>query len=231
MKTVNKLVLGLGALLLAGSAFGQTTTMTGAPMSPSIRDNPGKLGHSFADLHYTWVDFSRDRGVDADGYIAGLKGNVPVAPGVDVGLGYNYYRENGHRNPFTGTDFDTRYHQLATSGTFYSRMAGAKPFVTAGLGYQWSRGDVQRLRTFDEMWLWSAGGGVEIPLGRVAVTPHATYSDAFNDNGAEFWRWGGQVHTWFNEKMGGYLDVSFHESRHNLRADSWTYMAGVRMRF
>jgi hypothetical protein len=231
MKPINKLALVFAGLFVAGASFGQTTANTAPMTGASIRDNPGILGHSFTDVNYSWVDFSRDQGVDADGYIAGITGNLPIARGFDLGLGYNYFRENGHRNPFTGTDYDARYHQLNTSGALYAPMAGMKPFVAAGLGYQWSRGDFQRLRTFDEMWLWNAGAGVEIPLGMFSLTPRVTYSDAFDDNGVGIWRYGGQVHHWFNERMGGYLDATFHESRGNFRANAWTYTAGLRLKF
>lgn len=230
MKTTKSFAAATAALLLAGLAGAQTTAPVPST-SLSIRDNPGVLGHGFTDVSYSWVDFSRDRGVDADGFIVGVNGNIPVSPGFDVGLGYNYYRENGHRNPFTGTDFDARYHQLAASGTLFAPMGGLKPFLNAGLGYQWSRGDLQRLRTFDDMWLWGASLGAEIPFGAFSLTPRIGYSDAFDDNGLRSWHYSGELHHWFNERMGGYLNVGFHNPRNGFRADAWTYTAGVRMKF
>lgn len=234
MKTMNKLALVSAALLLAGTSYGQTTAPT-TTLTPtgrtSIRDNPGTLGHSFAEVNYSWVDFSRDRGVDADGYILGAKGNLPVAPGFDLGVGYDYYRENGHRNPFTGTDFDARYHQLNGSGTFFLATGTMRPFLQGGVGYQWSRGDLQSLRTYDDMWLWNAGAGVEIPLGLFSVTPRVAYSDAFDDNGVGVWHYGGEVHHWFSEQVGGFVDATYHEARGDVRANAWTYTAGLRLRF
>jgi hypothetical protein len=230
MKLMKASALACAGMLILGTTHGQTTASSRS-MTTSIRDNPGVLGHSFTEVQYSWVDFSRDRGVDADGYIAGARSNIPVARGVDLGLGYNYYRENGHRNPFTGTDFDARYHQLAAGGTLFTPMGAAKPFVQGNVGYQWSRGDIQRLRTYDDMWVWTAGAGVEIPMGLFSLMPRISYSDAFDDNGIGSWHYGGQLHHWFNEQLGGFLDVTFHEPRSNLRPDAWTYTAGVRVRF
>lgn len=231
MKTIPTLTLAVAALLLAGTSQGQTTPTTTGSGVTSIRDNPGLLGHSYSDLHYSWADFHRDSGLDADGFIAGLSGNAPIARGIDLGLGYSYYRENNHRNPFTGTPYDTRYHQLATQATFYSPMAGMKPFVTGGIGYQWSRGDLQSLRIDDHRWLWSVTGGAEIPLGRFVLTPHIGYSDTMHRGSNAARHYGAEAHHWFNEKTGAYLDGTFHDPRGGSGPEWWTYTAGVRFRF
>ena len=232
MNTMHKLALGFAALLWVGTSFGQTTpTTTGAStMSPSFRDNPGVLGHTYADFNYSWVDFS-ETGIDANGYIAGVGGNAPIARGIDLGAGYNYYRENNHRNPFTNTPFDARYHQLATNATFYTQLAGMRPFLSGAIGYQWSRGDIQSLRTYDDQWIWGASGGAEIPLGLVSLTPRISYSDTMRNNSIGSWHYGAEVHHWFNEKLGGYLDATFHDPRQGVNPEAWTYTAGVRMRF
>ncbi len=227
MKTKETLALALAGLLLAGTGQAQ---MTGRS-HPSIQDNPGVLGQGFTDLNYSWVDYHRDRGLDADGYIAGLSGNAPIARGIDVGLGYNYFRENNHRNPFTGSPYDARYHQVATEATFFAPASGVKPFVTGGVGYQWSRGDLQSLRTYDHEWTWAASGGVEMPMGLFALTPRITYSDTMRGGSTGAWHYGAQVHHWFTEKVGGYVDATFHDPLRNSGPESWTYTAGVRLRF
>jgi len=238
---MNKLALALTALLLTAASQAQTTSTASSSSNQStpyfrstmsIRDNPGVLGHSFADLNYSWVDYHRDQGLDADGYIAGVNSNVPVVPGFDIGIGYNYYRENNHRNPFTGTPFDARYHEGMAHAVFYAPMAGVKPFMGGGVGYQWSRGDIQRLRTFDHEWVWNATAGFEAILGYVAVTPRISYADTIeNHGGSGLWSYGAQLHHWFNEKVGGYLDATFHDPRSGGGVEWWTYTAGVRLRF
>ena len=101
-----------------------------------------------------------------------------------------------------------------------------------GIGYQWSRGDIQRLRTFDHEWLWNATAGFEAILGYLAVTPRISYANTVEDHGgAGFWSYGAQLHHWFNEQMGGYLDATFHDPRADNGVEWWTYMAGLRLRF
>ena len=230
MKTMHSFGFAASALLLAAAVHAQTTTSTSTMVNPSIRDNPGVLGHSYADLNYSWVDYHRDAGIDADGFIAGLKGNVPVARGFDVGLGYNYYRENNHRNPFTGTPYDYRFHEVAGNATIFSSTRGAKPFVDGMIGYQWSRGDIQSLRTYDHEWVWGASAGFEVPFGLLALTPRVSYTDTFRDNSIGAWHYGAELHHWFSEKVGGYLDATFHDPRRG-SVEWWTYTAGLRFRF
>lgn len=239
MKTTTTLALGLAVLLAAGGLHAQSTssttyaqpTDTSAAAGTSIYDNPGVLGHGFADLNYSWVDFSEEDGLDANGFIAGINGNVPVSRGLDVGLGYNYYRENNHRNPFTGTDFDARYHQVAGNATYFVPMSGMKPFVSGGVGYQWSRGDIQSLSVYDSKWLWGASGGVELAFGRFAVTPRVSYTDTMHSEKFGSWHYGAEVHHWFTDRFGGYVDATYHNPRGPERFHSWTYTAGIRMRY
>lgn len=236
--TMYQRTLGAAALLIAATATivnAQTTVTpnpTTAPVfTPTRMDSPGVLGNSFADINYSRVDF-RGGGIDANGFVAGFDSNVPVSNGLDVGLGYSYYRENNHRNPFTGSQFDARYHQVATHATFFRPMNGVKPFLSTLLGYQWSRGDLQSFRTEDSQWVWGASGGVEIPFGTVVVTPRISYTDTLHRNSIGSWHYGAEAHHWFTEKLGGYLDVTLHEPRQRRAGpDSWTYTAGVRIRF
>lgn len=238
MKTMHPLALACAGLLIAGASYAQTSSTdpstTRPPLftaNPSIHDNPGILGHSYADLNYSWVDYHRDAGLDADGFIAGLRGNAPISRGLDLGLGYNYYRENNHRNPFTGTPYDARFHEAMGMATLFSPSGSVKPFLTGGIGYQWSRGDIQRLRTYDHEWVWSAGGGVEFPMRLLVLTPRVTYNDSMRSSGIGSWNYGAQAHHWFNEKLGGYLDATFHDPKSGGGAEWWTYTAGLRVRF
>jgi opacity protein-like surface antigen len=227
MNMIKQLAGACTALLLVGAVHGQTTV----PAETAPMRTNGVRGNSLAELNYSWVDFSRDRGINADGFILGFDTNTPVAPGFDLGIGYNYYRENGHRNPFNNSEFDARYHQLHANGIWYFPAGAVTPFLSAGAGYQWSHGDIQSLRTYDDMWLWMLGGGIEIPLRSFTITPHIKYSDAFHNNDVSTWHYGAEVHTWFTEKVGGFVDATFHQPHASWRTDSWTYTAGVRFRF
>ncbi len=231
MKTMTTVVLAAAALLLAAPSHAQTTPWSGAPR-PSIRDNPGTLGQTYADLNYSWVDYHRDAGVDADGFIAGLGANSPITSGLDLGLGYNYYRENHHRNPFNNSTYDARYHGLGSGLTWYAPTGRMKPFLSGGLGYQWSRGDLQSLRTYDHEWTWNAGGGVQLALGTFSLTPRLAYSDTWRSGSIGQWHYGAEAHHWFSEQVGGYVDATFHDPRHSVAGpEYWTYTAGLRLRF
>jgi hypothetical protein len=74
------------------------------------------------------------------------------------------YRENNHRNPFTGTPYDFRFHEVAGNATTFSSNRGVKPFLNGMLGYQWSRGDIQSLRTYDHEWVWGAPPAWKCPF-------------------------------------------------------------------
>lgn len=230
MKTMKRFGLAVATLVVAVASQAQTTTLLSSPR-PSIQDNPGTLGHTYTDLNFSWVDYHRDAGIDADGYIAGFSANTPLLSGLDVGLGYNYYRENGHRNPFTDSPYDARYHGLATGATWYAPTGPMKPFLSGGVGYQWSRGDIQRLRTFDHEWTWSAGGGVQMAMGAFSLTPRVAYSNFWRSGAIGSWHYGAEAHHWFNEKVGGYLDATFHDPRRGGGAEWWRYTAGLRLRF
>jgi hypothetical protein len=232
MKTMPRIIAGGCALLLTAALQAQTMNNNYSGSNLSIRDNPGVLGQNYADLHYGWIDYHRDHNLDADGFNAGLSGNAAVARGLDVGFGYDYFRENNHRNPFNGSAYDARTHQLATSATFFSPNArGVKPFVGGALGYEWSHGDFQRLTAYDDQWVWGVSGGAEIAVGAFAFTPRVTFSDTMLAGSPGAWHYGGEVHHWFNERFGGYVDATFHDPRHNSAPQAWTYTAGMRMRF
>lgn len=234
MKTITQLALGLLSLACAAATHGQTTSVA-TPMAtsystpPSIRDYPGTLGQKYAAFNYTWQDV-RGRG---DAYDLGLAANVPLSPGLDMNIGYDYAWANDNHNPFTLQNYDVRYHTLSTGGTFYSPMTtrGPRPFLGGAVGYQWSRGDFSTLRTYDHTWVWGVVGGVEIPFGTLAITPHIAFVDTMERNSIGAWQMGGEVHTWFTETLGGFADATFHSPRTGGGRDSWGYTAGLRFRF
>lgn len=221
------------ATCLAALSYGQQVTPTTPSASVnfrtsgSIHDNPGILGHQFADVGFGWTDF---RHSDTEGYDGAFSANVPLAAGFDAGLGYNYYWEAQHRDPLTRSSMNARNHTLSTYGKFYAPMNGVKPFLGGGVGYQWEHGDIQSLRTFDHAWVWTAMGGVEIPFGTFAVTPQVAYDDTMHGGSVGTWSYGAQVHHWFNEQIGGYVDATYLDPQRN-GTELWRYGAGVRYRF
>lgn len=234
MKTITTIALGCLSLALAGATYAQTTSVapTGPVTNyqPSMRDNPSVLGNRFGALSYSWHDI-RGRG---DAYDIAAAANLPLGQGLDLNLGYDYAWANNNRNPFTLQDYDERFHTLMTGGTFYSPMTRGtnfRPFLSGAVGYQWSRGDLSRLTTYDHTWLWGATAGVELAMGTLALTPHIGYVDTMRSRSIGAWQLGGEAHTWFTGKVGGYVDATFVSPRTGGGRDFWTYTGGIRMRF
>lgn len=220
-------------LAAGGTAFAQQIVQPGTP--PSAQDNVGVLGKSYSELRFGYENI---RHSDGDAYNAGISGNAPVARGLDVGFGYDYYWQNNTPGPIAGTNYDAHYHQLATNATFYRSMNGVKPFVSGAVGYQWARADFSSpfttsrpVRFAEDEWVWGASTGVEVPVGTWALTPRISYSDTMSSNSNSTWHYGAEAHHWFTEKVGGYFDATFHDPRHNYGPESWTYTAGLRVRF
>lgn len=229
MKSLSSLAAACAALLVAGTVLAQST-----PSVP-VSQNPGVLGQSYTDLKFGYEDY---RHSGSDGYDLGLSGNVPVAKNLDVGFGYDYYRENNNPGPIPGTNYDAHYHQLSTNANYYLPMNGVKPFVGGGVGYQWARASVSSpftssrpLRFSDDEWVWSATAGVEVPVGTWALTPRVSYSDTMTSNSYGVWHYGAEAHHWFTPKVGGYADATFNDPKNNSGPESWTYTAGLRFRF
>lgn len=225
MKKLHTLAFA-AATCFAALSYGQTS-MTSSRGVSSIQNNPGILGHEYSDLSFGWTDF---RNSPTEGYDAAFSANVPLAPSIDAGLGYNYYWEAKHRDPFSRTSMNDRHHALDAYAKYYVPMRGVKPFIGGGVGYEWHRGDIQRLRTYDHEWTWTAMGGVEIPVGAFAIIPQISYDDNMHGGSIGMWSYGAQVHHWFTEKIGGYVDATYMDPR-GPGAELWRYMAGMRFRF
>jgi hypothetical protein len=231
MKSIPTFVVAVASVALAGTALAQTVPSSGV----SVRENPGVLGRSYTDLHFGYENYNHSGG---DAYNAGISGNAPVTKNLDVGLGYDYYWENNNPGPIAGTSYDAHYHQLATNANYYIPMNGVKPFIGAAIGYQWARADFSSpfsssrpVRFSEDEWVWAGTAGVEIPMGTWAITPRISYSDTMSSNSYGAWHYGAEAHHWFTEKVGGYLDATFHDPRHGAGPESWTYTAGMRLRF
>jgi hypothetical protein len=222
MKTIKTITLGFAALAAIATSYSQQT-----PINPSVRDNPGVLGMSYGDISYRWHDIHRQ----ADAYDIAFGGSSPVAPGVDVGLGYNYFWANDSHNPFTLQDYNIRLHSLVANATFFGPNRAARPFFSPIIGYQWSRGDLERLRTYDSQWVWGGSAGVEVPMGRLALTPRATFTDSMRANSIGSWHYGAEAHTWLNEKVGVYFDATYHHPQQRSGTQYWSYMGGLRYKF
>lgn len=211
MNLIKKTTLALGLLAAASTSFSQTATAS---------SGNGVLGQNYAEFNYALSDIDSTSDY---GHAGGVSLNLPVIAGLlDVGGGYSYSWMRGnlknHANTFTGY------------ATGYVPVEGAKPFVTAGLGYSWVS---LPLGAGDHDAFWSLAAGVEIPVGAFTVTPRITYSDDFSGrigNSNDSWTYEVEGNYWFSPKTAAFGSVAKVDAHRN-PIDVWTYKVGLRFKF
>ena len=180
----------------------------------------GLLGQRYADVNFDVVDFSK---VHDYGYSTGLSLNLPADPNVDVGLGYTYGWVN-----ITGTAL--REHTLLTSLVWHALAPGPKPFVGAGLGYDWARQTFGPFKANDKAGVWGLGTGVEIPVGAFTFTPSVSYSDRFETHHSGAMNYHAEANYWFTPEIAGYANLTYSDYASS-SGNSWTYRTGLRFKF
>jgi hypothetical protein len=223
MNPVKKLALAVATLAAICTLHAQQTYQPPVPASTSIADRPGVLGQSYTELSFGAEDFPHN---SDHAYDATLRGNIPLTPNIDAGLGYGYSWLNG--------DTGVHTHLLATDAKFYGRMDNRmKPFIGGLVGYQWARTDFDNqfpvITTHDDRWVWGASAGIELSAGSLAVTPRVAYLDTMVNNSIGHYAYGVEVNHWFSPSFAGYADVSYND--HRRRENTWSYLAGVRLKF
>ncbi len=209
MKLTKKILLAFGLAAAAGASYAQTAPTGAAPV--------GVLGQSFSELSFGVQDIDN---LSPNFYSLGVGANVPVAPHVDLGASYNYgwIRGNVHGHQNT----------IGATATAYTALSGVKPFVMAGLGYQWSS-----YRGFrDNGSLWALGAGVEIPVGAITLTPRIVYNDDFEASAAssQAATYEVEANYWVSRSTAVFGTVGRTDYLHS-STNSWNYQAGVRLKF
>ena len=205
---IGKLILALG--LAASALTGRAQTTTAA--------NPvGTLGHSYTEVSFGAQDIQH---VTPNFYDLGLSGNVPVAPNFDFGGGYSYGWIQGSAPGHTNT--------LNAYTTAYLTTHGARPFASAGLGYQWAH----FAGTSNDEGFWTAAIGVEIPAGLFSITPRIAYIDDFHRSGNSSQQTTYEVegNYWMSPRTAVFANLG-QTDVHGSAFDSWNYRVGVRMKF
>ncbi len=208
MNLIKKTSLALGLIAAAGVSYAQNATASN-----------GLLGQRFAEISYVTsdLDSTADYGHDAS-----VSVNLPLTKALDVGAGYTYSWLTGgpslHGN------------SLYTYATAYTALDGAKPFVSAAVGYTWAS---LPFGLGDDDWSWNVSAGVEIPFGAFTVTPKITYADDFNGkvgNSDDVWVYSVEANYWLNAKTAVFGSAG-RVDQHRSSADAWTFGAGVRFKF
>jgi hypothetical protein len=209
MKLTQKITLALG-LLAAGTSMAQTASGS----------STGLLGQRYVELGLGKQNISH---VSPNLYSVGGGVNLPLVPAmIDAGASYDYSwihgaRLSGHASTFGGY------------ATWYTALSGVKPFVSAGLGWEWS---TTRGFGSDNQGLWGLAAGVEVPVGALTLTPRISYGDDFEGsrNSSQQWTYAAEANYWINGQTGVFGSIGFTDVRAS-SLESWNYRAGVRVKF
>lgn len=230
MKTPFKLLAPALAVLAISAAQAQPAASVTTPPSASP-SGTGLLGHRYAELSIGAID---PHGTSDLGFTSDIGVNLPIQPGLDVGFGYGYSRFN---TDVFGGAFEQKFrdHTAHVSATAYSDFRGTKPFFGAALGHQWSRARLNfsgrsPFEATDDESLWALGAGVEIPFGRITVTPSVSYQDGFHSDSAAGFAYSAEANTWFTRTLGGFAEVTYSDPTGG-GTQAWTYRLGARLRF
>lgn len=206
MNLTKKTILALSALVLAGVSYGQTTA-TAEPV--------GVLGQSYSEAHFGASDIQR---YGKDQYGLGVALNQPITPYLDATAGYDYawIRGAGHVNG------------VSAGATAYKLFNGVKPFVSAGIGYDWQRWGNGK----DDLFVWNAAVGVEIPASVVTITPRVVFSDDFRRPARSSQQTSYEVEAnyWVSKKLAVFANVGYTDVN-NSPFDAVTYNVGARFKF
>ena len=211
MKTTKNIILALGLLTAATASNAQTTTAMSAPT--------GLLGVQYTELEFGVQDIKH---VSPHAYSLSASANTALVAGqLDGGASYSYSRIGG----------SVRGHSNTIGGylTAYAPMNGVKPFVSAGLGWEWSS---YRNVGSDNQALWGGAVGVEIPAGFVTITPRLSYADDFEGTrkSGQAWTYAVEANHWCSKTTAIFASIGKTDVRHS-RFDSWNYSVGLRSKF
>ncbi|HTQ32454.1 MAG TPA: hypothetical protein VMI53_14685 [Opitutaceae bacterium] len=222
MKLKQHVLFALAAFSAAGVVYAQEN-MAGGPATDSSAG--GVIGQRYADLNF---GLQHIKHVSDNAYGIGAAMNVPVESYMDATVGYGY--------SWINSTLDERAHVASFTDTIYTTLAGgAKPFLSAGVGYEWDRISGPNFKTDTaEFGLWGLDVGIEVPTAvqGLSVTPAISYLDDFRKsrNSAQARDYGVEANYWVDAKWSVYGNISYQDVLHS-GADSWNYTAGIRIKF
>jgi hypothetical protein len=210
---LNKNILLALGLLAASASHAQITP------ADATATGYGLLGHRYTELNTGLRDITH---VSEHGYHVGAAANNPLIPGVlDAGASYSY---SWIRGAFRG-----HANTIGAYTTAYTVFKSVKPFVNAGLGYEWNSFG---FGTSDDRTLWGLAAGLEIPAGAVIITPRVSYTDDFEGSRTSIEAWTLQVegNYWYSATQAVFASIGKTDIRRGPN-DAWNYEIGLRARF
>ena len=157
-------------LLLAAAAFGLAASARadGNPTTASATATAsadGLLGLTYAGLSYSYRSLDSSP-VNADSY--GFEYNQPLNPGFDAVFNYDWTQ--------AGLIAGDRAHEqnlTAALRAFSTSQSWGKPYLEAGIGYDWMKFAGAR----DHSFAWIAGAGIEFQAApALTITPFVRYT-------------------------------------------------------
>lgn len=166
LKTILKyfLLAAAAAAGLAASAVADDSP-SAPPAPPAAASSLGLLGQTYAGLSYSYLHLDSSP-VNADSF--GFEYNQPLNTGFDAVFNYDWAQ--------SGAVAGSRAHEQllgAALRAFSTTQSWGKPYVEAGIGYDWLR----FAGTRDHSFVWTAGAGVEFQATPdLTVTPFIRYN-------------------------------------------------------
>lgn len=200
--------------LFAGASLAGAQTNLGAQLPlPTATPPPrqGLLGATYALLDMGVV---QERHGNGRTYGPTVGVNLAVTDNTDVTTTVGYAKQRKWPT-------DGNLYQLGADWNFHLNLGQWKPFVVAGLGYQFSRA-----ASDDDFGLWNAGAGVEYVVApRTALTLKAVDTGAFSRSIASAWQYSFSASHWLQHHLAVTAGVTFVENQ------AIGYTIGVRWGF
>jgi len=212
MKLKNKIT----SIILAAAALGLTVSAHAADPAPAApaADPLGLLGQTYAGLSYSFINL-HNAPVNADSY--GFEYNQPLNTGFDAVFNYDWTQ--------SGVVAGDRAREQALSAAlraFSLSYSWGKPYVDAGLGYDWTRFAGVK----DHSFAWIGEAGVEFQVApAVSVTPYVRYSLTKGFDEQDNVNYGVKANYWVTKQ----LAVTAGLDRNN--DHDMTYKLGLNVRF
>lgn len=191
-------ILALAAAVPLASA----QTNLGAQLPLPATTPPARQGLLGASYFLADIGAVKERHGNGRTYGPTVGVNLAVVENVDLTTTVAYAKQ--HEWPDNGNLF-----QLGADWNFHLNLGALKPFVVAGLGYQFSRATSD-----DDFGLWNAGAGVEyVVAARTAVTVKAVNTGAFSKDISSAWQYTLGASHWVHQRMALTAGITFVESQ------------------
>ena len=170
-QNINLKSLMVATALALGATAASAQNANIAVPTPGESSGAGLLGSRYTEVTYNYVDLS---GSDhADG--VSLVFNQPLRAGLDLTADYRWAKADFDV-------FDAKVQDLDVGLKAYTNLAWGRPFVAAGLGWEWAKANGFR----DDSFTYEVGVGAEFQVAPAwVITPFVNFVRATGFNTSE----------------------------------------------